>query len=106
MLQTFFLFVICVTSKQYNKVIEGTYEFEIMGRLHKFYLCDSSSTPSKPYQGKNKNKVKNRMLQVSNPNKRNSKDTRNSLHWAIADVTNNEYTIGMFILFAMHSPKA
>ena len=53
--------------KKFNKYLQGTYEFEIAGRPHKLYLCDSS----------NKKGIK-------------------SLHWAIADITNNEYTIGMF----------
>ena len=51
-----------------NKYLEGTYEFEIMGRPHKLYLCDASAKGIK------------------------------SLHWSIADVTNNEYTVGMYCI--------
>eukprot|EP01084_Bolivina_argentea_P105728 189339_1 len=50
-----------------NEMLIGTYQFEIMGRPHKLYLCSST----KP------------------------KEKINSLHFAIADVTQNEYTIAV-----------
>ena len=60
--------------KKFNKYLQGTYEFEIAGRPHKLYLFDSSD----------KKGIK-------------------SLHWSIADITNNEYTIGMIhTLLFMH----
>lgn len=70
----FCVITIVNAQKKFNKYLQGTYEFEIAGRPHKLYLCDSSDRKG----------IK-------------------SLHWSIADTTNNEYTIGMiYPLLFMH----
>ena len=52
-----------------NLYVSGTYVFEMMGRSHKLYICDSSGVEGEI-------------------------DER-TLYWSITDTVQNEYTIGM-----------
>ena len=55
------------TSNEFNELMTGTFEFEIMGRPHKLYICEAEDDESEPV----------------------------ALYWSVTDVMHNEYTIGL-----------
>ena len=50
-----------------NLLMVGTYEFEMMGRTHKLYICDTEKM----------------------------EEDNKAMYWSITDTSTNEYTIGM-----------
>ncbi len=55
-----------------NQIVAGTYDFEIMGRPHRLYICDADN------------------------NAEEGADQKRALYWSVMDRTKNEYAIGMF----------
>eukprot|EP01083_Nonionella_stella_P078610 215218_1 len=49
------------------KIFAGTYDFEVMGRPHRLYVCDSVDAP----------------------------DNKKALYWSVADRTSNEYSVAL-----------
>lgn len=55
---------------QLNQIVAGTYDFEIMGRPHRLYICDADN------------------------NAVEGADEKRALYWSIFDRTKNEYAVG------------
>ena len=59
------------SGSELNNIVAGTYDFEIMGRPHRLYVCDADNNVAE------------------------GADEKRALYWSIFDRTKNEYAVGM-----------